>query len=62
MMLSLSRHIGTIALILSGSAFLMLMYLLFWPVKTLEARTQPYRVVTKTLAPGKPILYEVDSC
>jgi len=62
MTFSLSRHIGTIALILSGIAFLILMYMLYWPIRILEPRTQPYHVIVKTIAAGKPILYEVDSC
>ncbi len=62
MTFSFSRHIGTIALMLSGIGFLILLYMLYWPVRTLEPRTQPYKVVTQTIAPGKPILYEVDSC
>ncbi len=62
MKISLTPHIGSIALLLSGLVFLILMYMLYWPVRTIEPRTQPYKVVTQTVAVGKPILYVVDSC
>ncbi len=62
MKFNLLTHVGTLALIIVSLAFLMLMYVLYWPVRTLEPRTQPYHVVIKTISPGNPILYEVDSC
>jgi len=35
---------------------------MFYPVRTLEPRLQPYRVLTTTAPAGGSVLYEVDAC
>lgn len=34
----------------------------FYPVRTLEPRTQPYHVVTPIVETGQAVTYEVDAC
>lgn len=34
----------------------------FAPIRTLEPRTVPYQVVTKSVAPGEAVTYVVDAC
>ncbi len=34
----------------------------FAPIRTLEPRVQPYRVITTTVVPGEAVTYEVDAC
>jgi hypothetical protein len=56
------NKLATIVLMLSGLTVVVLLAALYWPVKVIVPKQQPYRVLTTQVKRGGNLVYTVDAC
>lgn len=59
---NLTTILGLGIISIAASMLSVIAYLAFVPVKVIAPQTQPYKIITKTVKIGEPVIYQVDVC